>query len=336
MESINPKLAQALPEIKADSIGIIGGAGRVTRSLLTRLHHTRPEQPVKIYVSSTKTKAKLEAFLVDLGMDNAEVTQDLKKVSGSELVVFCAGASTQSLKGVNTKEGLLTTNKQLAQDLLSPDMGCKAIIVVTNPTTNLVPFVQSITGKPAYGVGVENDNIRYRRSSGNDEGHFLVGAHNFFEMVEGRTTDTGKTPILFNQESYKKITEMQDVLLAADDMDGVIEHIHSLPPEHQWYAAQRVHSKFNDTTNSCAEAITNIASFLAGKAVTSVTLEAVFQFGDGIAACIGWPIDPKTRQPVEIGFTGEQVQQLEVIKKKYTIPVVPKNQPGPSGPFLGG
>jgi hypothetical protein len=320
LDIINPHLETPLVEIERASVGIIGGAGRVTRSLLTKFNHKYRDPSVKVYVPDDKSWGSLEAFVSDLGREKVEITRTLKVASDCETVVFCAGVSTQNLKGSNNKQGLLQENEKLASSLLSTRMACKVIIVVTNPCTSMTSIVQAITGKPAYGIGVENDNIRYQRSF-QKEGTLLTGAHNFTEIISGYITNADSSePPMFNKIIYKNITEAQDALLAKGEIEGVMNHISTLPGEHRWYAVQRVHSKWNDATNSCAEAIINVVDLLSGKATAPVILETTIRFPDSADVfLLGWPINPNTRNPVALFFTKGQLQQLEEVKQKYKI-----------------
>jgi hypothetical protein len=140
MTLIKPELHEVLPTLAGKSIGILGGSGRVVRSLLTQIHLKQNTTPIKIY---------------------------------------------------------------------------------TNPTTALVPTIQEITGKPSFGIGVENDNIRYKRATKSNDAH-LIGAHNFFEMIECAEKPMSRKPMQFDKAAYKNITDMQNALLATGDMDTLL------------------------------------------------------------------------------------------------------------------
>lgn len=320
MQSIKIRpTADALPHIEGKSIGVIGGSGRVVRSFLTLMHHKKNKTPITIYAKDKISKTKLQTFLIDLGATNIKITEDLQEAQNCEMVIFCAGAKTQDLPGQKTKEDLLEANKNLAQKLLSPTAKNKAIIVVTNPTTKLVPYIKELTGKPTYGMGVENDNIRFQRSVQSQD-LFLTGAHNFSELAVGSKLEKHSCKKEFNALAYKKISHEQDNHLKSGDQEKVLKHIEKLPREYRWYASQRLHSKLNEATNACAEAIHNTFNMLAGKADKPVIIEATIQMAvNETGFTCGWPFDPKTLEPMPLYFSDKQAVALNRIKAQYSL-----------------
>ncbi len=316
MVEVKPNVVREMPHIEGESIGLIAGAGRVTTSFLTMMAYKNEHIPIKVYARDEKTKAKLKTFVTDLGIGNVEITTNLGDVQSCETTIFCAGAKTKNEKGKKTKEDLLNDNKELARELLSKSAACKAIIVVTNPTTKLVPFIEEITGKPTYGMGVENDNIRFRRSSKEND-IFLLGAHNFFELIVASKKGAESCSFEFNRAVYKEISEEQDRLLKEEDMGIVQKHIDDLPKEYRWYASQRLHSKMNESTNSCSQAIYNVFRLLCGNAEHPVVIEQNISVGSESNFCCGWPCNPTTREPMEVYMSDEQFKSLASYQMEY-------------------
>ncbi len=207
----------------------------------------------------------------------------------------------------------------MADDLLSSKAESKAIVVVTNPCTKLVTYVQNLTGKPSYGMGVENDNIRFHRAIGSRD-FFLLGAHNFYELAVASHPEALQGEFHFTKDNYKEITSTQDELIADGSMDALVEYTSALPPQYRWYGSQRLHSKYNTVANSCAAAMFNAFTLIVGKTKDPVSLETIIKIElSGPFFTCGWPFDPKTKQPLPMYISDKQHDALSNIGKTYGL-----------------
>lgn len=311
---------------------IILGAGNVTKSLLLTASLLRPNIEFKVIARSARSAELIREFLNDLPRLKVEViTSPIVPDLTNELVVLTLGERTAKFSKKTRKESLQQKNEQLIKGLL-PQLKSSTVIVVTNPSTAITRYLIE-NGVQAYGVGVANDQLRFNNQAGDTlSNHYFVGGHNFHDLVLGSLHSTIRNNFLFTHEDYKGILAKQDKKILSlknlpfsplDYKWEELEHINAgFAPEYRWYARQRIHSKFHDTTVSCALAILNSICFFTKKTpiYNNFSLEMpIYLDGNKHDTVLGWPIDGATMQPLELTFDDPEMQKLSKISKKYEV-----------------
>lgn len=249
-----------------------------------------------------------------------------------ELVILTVGARTGKRSKRSKKAQLYEQNAHIVRELL-PQLVSSRVIVVTNQSTRITKFLVE-HGIEAYGVGVGNDQLRFANQlSQRDDRLYLVGGHNFYDLVVGSWYNSKPMHRFFSHDDYKTILSQQDSLRKkltwrpSDFLDyewkELCERNASFPPEYRWYARQRIHSKHHSTTISCALSTLNIASLLIGIELERdiATVELPINLPGICDDCvIGWPINTSSRAPVELTFDNGALSKLKSIASDYRIP----------------
>lgn len=319
------------PVLSQARVTILGG-GNVCKSLLLTASLLRPNIKFRVIVRSTRSAELIRQFLNDLPRLNVEIMiSQLVPDLSNELVVMTIGERTARFSKKSKKENLYTKNQKLITTLL-PQLSSSIVIVVTNPSTAITKYLVE-QGIQAYGIGVANDQLRFNNQTGETlTDHYFVGAHNFHELILGSRHSTKKTNFLFSHKDYKDILSKQDKKVISVrnlpfsifdfDWDELEKTNAIFPPEYRWYARQRVHSKFHNTTISCSLAILNTICFFTKRLplYNNFSLEMPLYFsGTDSDVVIGWPIDGVSMQPLELAFDEPEEKKLRNIASKYIV-----------------
>ncbi len=84
MNKLITPIVDEIPHLQGNSIGVIGGSGAVVQSFISTMHYKNDKTPIKVYVKNGQSEVKLKSFLIDLGTQDVEVTQDLQSVRDCE------------------------------------------------------------------------------------------------------------------------------------------------------------------------------------------------------------------------------------------------------------
>jgi hypothetical protein len=307
---ISPKLKKPLADGEIASIGIFGGSGIIGLSLIRTLAQQGLDIPLYFHARSSEGALKITCALHDnLAPSNMKMTTSALEVRKCDLVIMCAGLKTTG-PGPNKKKRLLEGNLRIVEEYLS-GTSAKAILLVTNPTTELVKTLMPRTSTPLFGIGVENDARRFRFHGNRAESTFLVGAHHFAELMpaygSGKDVRLEKSP--FNLSVYKEISDRQDSLLAVGATNELLDELRGLPSDVRWWASQRLNTIVNGTTDSCVAAISdfiNVALFGVGQ----VTVETQFEI-HGRSYVLGWPVSHRLTEALKLEVGKEHWGELQ-------------------------
>lgn len=316
----------------ASSCITIVGAGHVAQSILLLASLLDSKLAFRVICHTERSAELLRCFINDLprlsvSIETAEVVPDLS----GELVVLAVGIRTERYARRAKKEQLYRHNVQLISACLE-QLKSSRVIVVTNPSTRITKFLVE-NGIEAYGVGVGNDQARFENQLREPQsGHFLVGGHNFYDLVIGSNGVTLPKDQPFSHDDYKKIVEQQDschVLFNQRtrsifdyDWERLSEINDAFPSMYRWYARQRIHTKYHATTISCATSVLNIACMLLGVPTRSetVTVELPLNLPGLEADCVlGWPLRSASRTPIELYFNEQGLNRLQAVAGRYAI-----------------
>jgi hypothetical protein len=309
-------------------VGIFSGSGRVARSLLAAAALSGRRSHFGIHVRSDHAEFRLRTVINDLPGLRLDIFRDSDAFfDAHHVIIFCAGVSTETGPRGSTKEGLLAANRQLIAPYLTRLRG-KTVIVVSNPTTELVLYLAG-NGISAVGVGLENDNLRFKHRA--DDALHLVGGHNFGDLVVGSLHKDARTHVSFTVDEYRQISSAQDKirqsLATAEDSSSasraLIDFNEKLPSVFRWWAYQRLNSKLFDSCYSCAAAILNILELFGLTKDRRVNLchpELPLRLsGISESFVAGWPIDPASREPATLHFAETHFTKLAAIIDKYSM-----------------
>lgn len=311
---------------------IILGAGNVTKSLLLVASLLRPNLKFKVIARSNRSAELIRQFLNDLPkIDVVVVYHPIVPDLSNQLVVLTIGKRTAKFSRRNKKKHLYKKNQELVKTII-PQLSSSVVIVVTNPSTAITKFLTE-EGINAYGIGVANDQLRFNNQTGeNLSNNYFVGAHNFHELIIGSRHSIDRTKFLFTHADYKKILAKQDKKIISkknlphsllDFKWSTLEKVNSgFPPEYRWYARQRIHSKFHDTSISCSLATLNTICFFQKKVplYNNFSLEMpLYLTSLNYDTVIGWPIDGESMLPLELTFDYPEMEKLETIASKYKL-----------------
>lgn len=340
MNALKP-LTYSLPLFENKNITILG-AGNVTKSLLLTASLLRPNIKFRVIARSSRSAELIREYLNDLPRLQVEVVtfNEVPDLT-NELVVLTIGERTAKFSKKTKKESLQQKNQSLISGLLS-QLKSATVIVVTNPSTAITRFLTE-NGIQAYGVGVANDQLRFNNQAGDNlNNHYFVGGHNFHDLTLGSKHSKIRNNFPFSHEDYKDILRKQDKKVVSlknmpfsvldYNWDELERTNAAFPPEYRWYARQRIHSKFHDTTISCALAILNTICFFTKKepVYNNFSLEMpLYLDGSKRDTVLGWPIDGATMQPLELTFDDPEYQKLLKTSKKYEV-----NQPDDKNPIF--
>jgi hypothetical protein len=309
-------------------VGIFSGSGRVARSLLAAAALSSRRSQFGIHLRSDHAEFRLRTVMNDLPGLRLDIFRDSDPFfDAHQVIIFCAGISTETGPRGSSKEGLLAANQQLTAPYLTRLRG-KIVVVVSNPTTELVLYLAG-NGIAALGVGVENDNLRFANYA--DKAMHLVGGHNFRDLAVGSLDPGARTDVSFTIDDYRQISSSQDKLrqspATAEAPSGasraLIDFNEKLPREYRWWAYQRLNSKLFDSCYSCAAAILNVLELLGLTRDRRVDLyhpELPLRLsGISESFVVGWPIDPTSREPVPLHFANAHFTKLAAIIDKYNM-----------------
>jgi len=329
MQAVRP-FSYTLPEVKERRIVLLG-AGDVTKSILAVSALKSLALSFRILSRSDRAAELTRAFLNDLPPIDVRVdlAPDIPNLSG-EVVVLALGARTATRSRRPTKEALYELNKSLVEKLI-PRIRESIVIVLTNPSTHITQLLVQ-NGICAFGVGVANDQKRFTASTHpNQEGAYLVGAHNFYDLVFGLDHKRNYHDYLFGRDDYRRIVNSQDHVLVRRlfswppgqyDFRKLAAINERFPDEYRWYARQRIHSKFHQSAFSGAAAALDAILVLFGKPIgeRSVTLESRLFFQEFDAdSVVGWPFAAKSREPMSLMFSSAAFGKLQAVCRSYAI-----------------
>jgi hypothetical protein len=258
------------------------------------------------------------------------VSKEIPDLAG-QLVILAAGRRTEGYSRRSKKEQLYAENAATTRNWIDR-LRNSTVIVTTNPSTQVTKCLIE-NGIEAYGAGVQNDQLRFSRRYGNvAPDQFLVGGHNFFDLVIGHREAPSSTDLPFSLSDYKSIIGRQDATrkllnvrtgrLLDYDWESLSAINESLLPAYRWYARQRIHSKFGSTAISCAIGVLDIAATILQLPVRSefVTVELPVNL-PGIAndCVIGWPINARSRKPLALLFNEPDFNKLKEVASRYGI-----------------
>lgn len=330
MQVIEPR-TYSLPVLPGARVTVLG-AGDVTKSLLISTALLRPDLPIRVIARTARSAELVRLFLNDLPRIAVEVleTPHVPDLS-NELVVLAIGERTARYSKRSKKESLYAKNEALVAKLL-PQLRNSVAIVVTNPSTAITRYLVQ-NGVQAYGIGVANDQLRFsNQTDAVTPNHYLVGAHNFHELVLGSRHSKLPSRFDFSHQDYKDILQRQDTKRFSRanlpysvldfDWPELEKANASLPPEYRWYARQRIHSKFHRTAMSCSLAVLNTVCFLTRRQplYNNFSLEMpVYLPGQDCDTVLGWPIDGASMRPLEVTFDAGDYEKLVGLAQRYRL-----------------
>lgn len=333
MDRVAPN-ADTISTRPAERITIIG-TGQVAKSILLTASLANWDIPFRIISRTERSAELIRCHLNDLPRRPSVellVTSTLPDLSG-ELVILAAGVRTGRWSRRSAKQQLLEKNAAMARAML-PALRGSRVIVVTNPSTEITRIFVS-AGIEAYGVGVGNDQSRFANESADKHARlFLVGAHNFYDLVVGSWFNPYPSRHSFSHADYKAIVAHQDrthrlnpfarSFAAVLDYDWrkLAERNAAFPAEYRWYARQRIHSKHHDTAISCAASTLAVVGLLTGRPSPAETITVELPLNiPGIAddCLLGWPINAHSLTPLELTFDDGGIRKLERVASKYAI-----------------
>jgi hypothetical protein len=331
MQAVQP-YSYTLPEVKERRIVLLG-AGNVAKSILAVSALKSLSLSFRVLCRSDRAAELTRAFLIDLPPIDVqvEVAPEVPNLSG-EIVVLALGARAAARSRRTTKEALYESNKRLVETLI-PSIRDSVVIVLTNPCTRITQLLVQ-NGIGAFGIGVANDQKRFTASTHQSQDDvYLVGAHNFYDLVFGLDHRRNASDCLFGRDDYRRIVNSQDHVLARRlfswppwqyDFRKLAATNEGFPSEYRWYARQRIHSKFHQAAFSGATAALDAVMVLVGKPIggRSVTLESrlFFQEFDGDSV-VGWPFAADSREPMLLMFSGAAFAKLGTVCRSYGIDV---------------
>lgn len=296
-------------------IGIIGGTGKVGVAFISSLKETNLD--IVLFAHNNQAFLRLILLKDDLFINsNFLITKEIEALSNCDLIIFLAGNNTSILSGLNLKDRLLEQNKSLIQNYIKI-IPVKHWLIVTNPCTRLTQLLSKAhLDRVFFSVGVYNDQLRFDYGK-NIKTSFVVGAHNFSELIIG-TSESGSTkPCFFKNDDYAEFCSKQDTFLEEGNSLSQLTLLDSLDKDNKWYFSQRLKSKMLQSQFSIAKALSSVLDYFNDlNRDLIVTLETVYfieQFD--IHSCIGWPI--KSNRCIPLHFTDEQVSILRKIVEKY-------------------
>lgn len=330
MQVIKPS-AYSYPVLPNARVTILG-AGNVAKSVLLTASLLRPNIKFKVIARSARSAELVREFLNDLPKLDVEVVSldEIPDLS-NQLVILTIGEKTAKFSKKSRKESLFQKNQLLVAGMITK-LRSSVVIVVTNPSTAITKYLVD-QGIQAYGIGVANDQLRFNnQADGILPDHYLVGGHNFHELVLGSKHSKNRTYFRFTHEDYKNILSKQDKKklsfknfpnsLLDFKWDKLEKLNFGFPPEYRWYARQRIHSKFHNTTISCSLAILNsVCLFIKHTPIyTNFSFEMPLFFKSmDLDAVIGWPIDTNTMQPIGLAFEDHAVDKLKQLVERNKI-----------------
>ncbi|WP_157954298.1 hypothetical protein [Saccharospirillum mangrovi] len=315
-----PEVIASIPRGLSEIV-IIGGAGQVGRDLITLLQYEAPTISVILYSHSTQYSARLRAVLLDTPQpEMVRIATNISEVSNCDLLVIASGKNNKSTTGENLKERLYSSNFEDVCTYINR-LTPRTTLIVTNPCTRIMYEINKQNIGSAYSVGVENDNIRFRKTCSVDD-LFIVGGHNFFEYhVGSRYESLGvEKSLVFGETLYKEYSKFQNQQINEDEYSNLLSHLNMAPDHHKWWLLQRLNSQKNGSAYSCAKSICNIIKLLQGEALEPVVLELPLKFRRFEKhATIGWPIDPSNMRPVPLWFDKDSLSELKETIQNYSI-----------------
>ena len=330
MSAITPNI-DTIRAPRTDRLTIIG-SGSVAKSILLASALAGPRLPIRVLCRSTRGAELVRCYLNDLPPLDVDValSAELPDLSG-ELVVLAAGRRTEGYARRSKKEELYAENAATISTWLDR-LQDSIVVVTTNPSTRITKYLIE-QGVEAYGAGVENDQLRFlRHSAGVAPDQFLIGGHNFFDLIIGHRQVPSSQDLPFSLTEYKSIIGRQDAartLFSArtgrfldydwESLSAVNESVH---PAYRWYARQRIHSKFSGTAISGAIGVLDIVATILQLPVRSefVTVELPVNIPGVIDDCVmGWPIYSRSRKPLALWFDEADLSKLREVAGRYRI-----------------
>lgn len=342
-----PLLATSPPR-GLDALIDVFGAGRAVRALLTVAALQGGRRRFRIWCRHHSRAELLRIHLADLPpLDVDIIVSDAPPAGGGGPLVLALGRRTSRRSRQKSKDALFDENMRIIDGLM-PALAGRAVIVVTNPSTQLTARLAS-RGVGALGVGVMNDQLRFERDAAP---HLrLVGAHNPFELGFGVLGPEGEG-LAFSRGAYRDLANRQDRQRPLLDPDGLLARLapslhetawrdlgrlhDDLDVARRWYARQRLASRYLENGIACGRAILALADVLTGSPLDGsapargdITVEAPMRLDGSEPFVMGWPLDAVTLQPRALAFDKASVEVIANLASRYGVATFADAAPPP-------